>query len=177
MAVRASQDGLDDTSRAALQNEFNSLSAQIGTVVDSADFGGTNLVASGAEDISVLSSADGSTIDVGAQDLSTTGLGIDGLSLATAGDSQGAVAAIDAAIGQASAGLASLGASANHLENQGEATTQLENILQEGVGNLVDANLGEESALSQAQSIKQQLGVTVLSVANAGPASILALFR
>jgi flagellin len=45
------------------------------------------------------------------------------------------------------------------------------------VGNLVDADLAEESAALQSLQIKQQLGVQALSIANAGPTSILALFR
>ena len=46
-----------------------------------------------------------------------------------------------------------------------------------GIGNLVDADLASESARLQSLQIKQQLGVQALSIANAGPASILGLFR
>ena len=47
----------------------------------------------------------------------------------------------------------------------------------EDLGNLVDADLAEESAKLQALQIKQQLGVQALAIANAGPQSILALFQ
>ncbi len=46
-----------------------------------------------------------------------------------------------------------------------------------GIGNLVDADLAAESAALQSLQIKQQLGVQALSIANAGPGSILGLFR
>ena len=46
-----------------------------------------------------------------------------------------------------------------------------------GVGNLVDANLAEESANLTSLQIKQQLGVQAFSIANTGPQSILALFQ
>ena len=45
------------------------------------------------------------------------------------------------------------------------------------MGNLVDANLAEESANLTSLQIKQQLGVQALSIANAGPQSVLALFQ
>ena len=59
---------------------------------------------------------------------------------------------------------------------QAEFTGKLQDILKQGVGNLVDADLAEESANLQAFQIKQQLGVQALAIANAGPQSILALF-
>ena len=46
-----------------------------------------------------------------------------------------------------------------------------------GIGNLVDADLAVESARSQALSVKAQLGIQSLSIANEGPSRLLALFR
>ena len=62
------------------------------------------------------------------------------------------------------------------VELQNEFSTQLIDILKEGIGNLVDADLAEESAQLQALQIQQQLGVQSLAIANAGPQSILGLF-
>ncbi len=73
--------------------------------------------------------------------------------------------------------LAALVSSAKRVEVQTNFTAQLVDILKEGVGNLVDANLAEESAKLQALQIKQQLGVQALSIANAAPQSVLALFQ
>ena len=42
---------------------------------------------------------------------------------------------------------------------------------------LVDADLAKDSARLQALQVKQQLSVTALSIANAAPQSLLALFR
>jgi flagellin len=49
--------------------------------------------------------------------------------------------------------------------------------LNNGVGNLVDADLAKESAKLQALQTKQQLGVQALSIANQAPQTILSLFR
>ena len=54
---------------------------------------------------------------------------------------------------------------------------KLIDVLKQGVGNLVDADLAAESASLQALQIKQQLGVQALSIANQNPQSILSLFR
>ena len=69
-----------------------------------------------------------------------------------------------------------MGSAANRLDIQTELTSKLQDILKQGVGNLVDADLAQESASLQALQIKQRLGVQALAIANAGPQSILQLF-
>ena len=46
-----------------------------------------------------------------------------------------------------------------------------------GVGQLVDADMNEESTKLQALQVKQQLGVQALSIANSSSQTILQLFR
>ena len=46
-----------------------------------------------------------------------------------------------------------------------------------GLGNLVDANMAQESARLQSLQVKQQLGVQALAIANQAPQTILSLFR
>lgn len=176
VSVQASQEGLDDTSRQALQNEFNSLRDQIGTVVDSASFNGTNLIASGASGLDVLASEEGDRFAVGANDLSASGLGIDTLDLSSPANASAAAAAIDTAITTASSGLADLGASVRRIETQADATAQRRDSLRAGVGNLVDADLGADAAALAAGQVKQALGVQTQSIANAAPRALLRLF-
>ena len=175
--VQASQEGLDADSYTALNDEFTSLRAQLETIVVSAEFNGKNLITTGASDLDVLSTIDGSTITVTAQILNATTLVIHTASLSTAANAATARTAIDTAITTVSSALASLGAAANRVDIQAEFTSKLMDILKQGVGNLVDADLAEESANLQALQIKQQLGVQALAIANAGPQSILALFQ
>jgi flagellin len=173
--VQANQAGLDTDSKDALQNEFTSLRNQLTTIVETAEFNGKNLITSSASALSVLSTVEGSTISVAAQELNTSSIGVSTSELST-GASQ-ALEDVDTAIVTVSNALASLGSSAKRVEIQAEFTVQLVDILKQGVGNLVDADLAEESAALQSLQIKQQLGVQALSIANAGPTSILALFR
>ncbi len=174
--VQASDPALDQASRDAIGAEINQLVDQVNTISNTAEFGGTNLIASGSQDFSVLSSENGDTFNVAAQDLSAAGLGIDSLSVATSGDAANALTAIDNAIDQASSSLASLGSSAQRIADQSEFTTRLDNVLQEGLGNLVDADLGSEAAGLAASQVKQELGARSLAIANAGPKALLSLF-
>ena len=177
VALQASQQNLDDSSRQALQTEFNGLVEQINTVAASANFGDVNLIQAGSSDLAVLADQSGSTIDVSAADLSSGGLGLDTLSLGSAADAQNALNSLDTAISSTSQTLTSFGTSAQRIDNQSDFTTTLTNSLQEGVGNLVDANLAQEAALLAAQEVRQVLGTQSLSIANSRPDSIRALFE
>ena len=172
--VQANQAGLDTDSRTALNNDFTSLRDQLETIVKTAEFNGKNLITSAATSLTVLSTVDGSSISVAAQKLDTTTLGINASNISSGASA--ALVAIDAAINTVTSSLASLGSSSKRIDVQAEFTVQLVDILKEGVGNLVDADLAEESAALQSLQIKQQLGVQALSIANSGPQSILALF-
>jgi flagellin len=175
--VQANQAGLDAASRTALNNDFVQLRNQIETIVATAEFNGSNLIKSGASNLSVLSTVDGSTITVSAQNMSTTGLSIQSASLLTSANAQSALTLINTAMVTLSDKLANLGSSSKRIEIQSEFTTKLVDILTAGVGNLVDADMAKESAMLQSLQIKQQLGVQALAIANQNPQTILSLFQ
>ncbi len=175
--VQANQAGLDAASRTALHNDFNQLREQIETIVATAEFNGTNLIKSGANSLSVLSTVDGSVISVSAQNMSTTGLTINTASLLTSANASSALTLINSAMVALSDKLANLGSSAKRVEIQTEFTTKLVDILTAGVGNLVDADMAQESARLQSLQVKQQLGVRALAIANANPQTLLSLFQ
>jgi flagellin len=174
--VQANQAGLDANSRTALNNDFTALRNQVQDIVNSAEFNGINLVKSGATASTVLSSVDGSTIAVAAQALDATTLGIATLDLTSSAGAATALTAIDSAITTTSNKLAALGSVSKRIEVQSDFTKKLVDVFKSGIGNLVDADLAEESAKLQSLQIKQQLGVQALSIANSGPQAILSLF-
>lgn len=176
-AVQASQEGLDAPSRQALEAEFTQIKEQIQTVVNTADFNGTNLVKAGASDLNVLSGEGGETITVAASDLSTAGLGVDTLSLSSAANAASAVTALESALTSTTTAQAGLGAAASRLDNQSDFNISLSNSIRQGVGNLVDADLSVESAKLLAGEVKQRLGIQSLSIANSAPRSIASLFE
>ncbi len=175
--VQANQAGLDADSRTAIQQDFAQLREQIKTIVATAEFNGQNIIKTGGTDLSVLSTVDGSTIVISAQDLSVTALGISASDLTSSVSANLALTAINAAIIQTSNALANLGSSAKRLDIQSDFATRLVDILKVGLGNLVDANLAEESALLQSLQVKQALGIQALAIANENPQAILQLFR
>ena len=176
-AVRANQAGLDSASRTALHNDFIRLRDQITTIVGTAEFNNTNLISTGALTLNVLSSVEGSTISVSAQIMDIDTLGISTAVLNTSAGAVNALTAINTAVSLVANKLASLGSASKRVEIQSDFTVQLVDILKEGLGALVDADLAEESAQLQALQIKEQLGVQSLAIANARPLSILALFQ
>jgi flagellin len=175
--IQSNQAGLDANSRTALHNDFRALADQITTIALTAEFNDANLIKSGATTFTVLSSQDGSTIAVSAASMDTTALAINASTLTTSASAAAARTAIDSAIVLAADKLAVFGAASKRVDVQLEFTGSLADILTEGLGNLVDADLANESARLQAFQIKQQLGVQALSIANSGPQTILGLFQ
>jgi flagellin len=175
--IQSNQAGLDANSRTALHNDFRALADQITTIALTAEFNDANLIKSGATTFTVLSSQDGSTIAVSAASMDTTALAINASNLTTSASAAAARTAIDSAIVLAADKLAVFGAASKRVDVQLEFTGSLADILTEGLGNLVDADLANESARLQAFQIKQQLGVQALSIANSGPQTILGLFQ
>lgn len=175
--VQANQSGLDSASRSALNNDFIALRAQIQTIAETAEFNGTNLINSDSTNLNILSTVDGSSIIVSSQNLTPTGIGIETTVLSNSAAASAALTLIESAIISVNSQLAELGVSSKRLELQTEFQTTLIDILREGVGNLVDADMAEESANLTALQVQQQLGVQALAIANSSPQTILSLFR
>ena len=134
--VQSNQAGLDSASRTALHNAFVEIRDQITTIVATAEFNTVNLIKSGATNLAVLSTADGSTITITAQALDTATLAISASDLTTSASAATALTAVDSAITSVSDKLAALGSSAKRIDVQSQFTAQLVDILKEGVGNL-----------------------------------------
>ncbi|WP_159589135.1 flagellin [Chelativorans xinjiangense] len=84
---------------------------------------------------------------------------------------------IEAALSDVSTGAASLGAAKSRIDLQTSFTSALMDAIDRGVGQLVDADMNEESTRLAALQTQQQLGIQALSIANSNAQSILSLFR
>ena len=73
--------------------------------------------------------------------------------------------------------LGSLGAEARALELQTAFLSEITDATEEGLGNIVDADMARESARLTALQVRQQLGTQVLSIANQSPQILLSLFQ
>ncbi|MGY6531703.1 flagellin [Glycocaulis sp.] len=181
-ALAASDVSLDSASRTALSEDFKALRDQISTIVENAEFNGSNLIdGSMSGGISALANAKGTnTINVSDEDLSLSGtiLGLSGgTDIASQSDASAAVTAIESALTNLNSALARLGTGSKSLEIHKTFVSKLSDSLEKGIGNLVDADLAKESARLQSLQVKQQLGIQALSIANSAPATVLGFFR
>ena len=72
---------------------------------------------------------------------------------------------------------ATLGAANARIEMQDEFVADLMDVIDKGVGRLVDADMNEESTKLKALQTQQQLGIQALAIANSNSENILQLFR
>ena len=87
------------------------------------------------------------------------------------------IGTVNTAIGKVSTALAKMGTGSKALDLHLSFIMKLQDTLDNGVGNLVDADLAKESAKLQSLQTRQQLGVQALSIANQSTSALLGLFR
>jgi flagellin len=175
-----SNQGITSQQRTILTNDLNELLSQASNFVANAVFNNINLL-TGTTNIDTLSNLNGGTLRLSAQ----SGIGDNIRSLAaataaatTATNAQSVLAVeygnlesvMNLALGQ-------LGAEVRALNFQTDFLTAVTDATEEGLGNIVDADLARESAQLTALQVRQQLGVQVLNIANQAPQILLGLFQ
>lgn len=179
-ALAATESGLTTATKQALNDEYVALRKQIDTITLGASFDGVNLISAGSTGkIRALANTKASAnIDIDHIDLSTTGTAISStLTGLLGGVGSSDIAAIDAAIQRVSSALSKFGVGAKSLDRHLEMSAKLQDTIDAGIGNLVDADLGKESARLKALEVKQQLAIQALRIANQTPSLLLSLFR
>ena len=85
--------------------------------------------------------------------------------------------AADGALASMTTAASDLGAAKKRIDMQNDFVSKLQDAIDRGVGQLVDADMQEESARLSALQVQQQLGIQSLSIANGNSQNILSLFR
>lgn len=183
-ALAASDTTLNTASREALNVDFKAIRDQIAKTVENAEFNGSNMIKTGGASIFALANAAGtSRLTVSAQSLglgsaNLTGIGSTAsLQANTASTAQAMIATVNTAIGKVSTALAKLGTGSKALDMHLTFINKLQDSIDNGIGNLVDADLAKESAKIQSLQTRQQLGVQALAIANASTQTLLSLFQ
>ena len=180
-ALAAADPSLDTASRNALNANFTALRDQITTIVKNAVFNNFNMVDGSTVQIQALASADGTRrITTQAQNMKLSGAIVTLTSTATVSTQVKAsalISVLQTSLSNVNSALAKLSSGSAKFSIQATFTQKLSDTLTAGLGNLVDANMAQESAKLQALQVKQQLGVQALSIANQAPQTILSLFR
>jgi flagellin len=181
--VTAAMDpSLDTTSRNALNADYKSLLRQISQVVGAATFDGANVLnGSLANNIRFLANADANAyVTLSVKNMSLGGAIITMAatsSINTATNAAAVMTQLTASLDNVNQALGDIGAQARQIEAHNTFVAKLSDVLEAGVGNLVDADLAKESARLQALQVQQQLGAQALNIANTSPQVILSLFR
>ncbi|HEX2841785.1 flagellin [Hyphomicrobium sp.] len=92
-------------------------------------------------------------------------------------DLESFVSGVDAAITSMTDSATGLGAVKSRISLQKDFAKSLMDAIDTGVGQLVDADMNEESTRLQALQVRQQLGVQALGMANQSAQMILRLFQ
>lgn len=182
-AVQASSPALSTTDRQLIDTSYQSYVAQISTVINAATYDSFNLidknpVTPASDDLKILSEPTASpanAIVIPAINIKVSTSAV----LGNVSTLAGAIAestAIDAMQQAVNSALATLGASNARLETHSGFVKKLQDSLSLGIGKLVDADLGFESARLKALQVQQQLSSQALQIANNRPQQILSLF-
>lgn len=181
LAVQSASDGLTDTERAHVNNEFGQLIEELDRVSAVTEYNGQNLLDGTAGTAGTLTFQVGTrntaddriTIDM--IDMDATALGVNASGVDTLSNAQTAIDDIDSALETLNTHRAEVGATVNQLskaiDNLG---TTVENL---GVadGNIRDVDVAAESANLSKNQVLQQAGVAMLAQANSAPQLALRL--
>jgi len=181
-ATAASDASIDTFTRQAYDADFKALISQIEVILGNAEFDGANILnSSNSPGIGFLADADGTrTLTLNNQNLSLGGAILTLAATASLGTqtlAAAVVSTLQTSLDNVNQALARLGSDVKKIEAHNIFVTKLTDSLTAGIGNLVDADLAQESARLQALQVKQQLGVQALSLANSRPQIILSLFQ
>jgi flagellin len=180
--VAAKDTSLTTTSLISLNSDFQGLLKNLSQVISSAVFDGANLLdGSQPADMSFLADADAAqAITLSLQNLSLGGT-INTLTptddILTPANATAVLTRLDASMSAVNQAVGNIGTQAKQIDAHNSFVSRLSDVLETGVGNLVDADLAKESARLQALQVKQQLGAQALSIANSAPQIILSLFK
>lgn len=164
--------------QAILNADYAELVGQALNFIQNADFNGQNILESGATNIAVTADTSGGALTLRATNFENVVYSLlNAQNISNTTNASAALTTVNTVIASVNTALGQLGADARSLTAQDNFLTAISNALEEGLGNIVDADLAKESARLQALQVKQQLGVQALSIANGAPRALLGLFQ
>ncbi|KQV43887.1 flagellin [Rhizobium sp. Root1212] len=121
--------------------------------------------------------ADYHLLEVGSPTTTASGVLVELTSTTTDDEVEGMISAVDKMLTNLTDAAATLGATNKRISMQDDFMADLMDVIDKGVGRLVDADMNEESTRLKALQTQQQLGIQALSIANSNSENILSLFR
>lgn len=179
LSIQSSSDTISDNERAFIDNEAQSLIAEIDRIAASTEFGGKTLLDGSAGNLDFQVGIDGSAAsrishDFGS-DATSAGLNVNGLDFTSKAGSLAAIQDIEDAMGSVGQIRSSLGA----LQNRLDSTINNLDVSHENISaansRIRDVDVAEETSRLTQHQVLQQLATAMLAQANQAPASALAL--
>ncbi|HWT30946.1 MAG TPA: flagellin, partial [Propylenella sp.] len=129
-----------------------------------------------ANDQSGILDTETATTGAGAVTVSVSTLSITAASIDNT-DIDDMISIVDDALSSMTTAASDLGAAKKRIGLQQDFVSNLMDAIDRGVGQLVDADMNEESTRLQALQVQAQLGIQALSIANSNSQNVLSLFR
>jgi flagellin-like hook-associated protein FlgL len=178
----------DSTSRAKLSSQYNELRSQIDNLTEDSSFNGINLIKTGngdtltvkfneetgnAKNELVIKGSSSAASDLKVASVSSTSwAATTGFTAAIDAD----ITLIDAALTTVRATAQEFGTNSSMLSIREDFTSEMISTLESGSGQLVNADLNEESANMLSLQTRQSLGTISLSIAQQSEQAVLRLF-
>jgi flagellin len=181
LAMTAANGTLNEDQRAAVQQEFDSLKAEVTRIAESTEFNGKKLLDGSAGVLSLqvgIGTGTDSTIDLDLSDIFTAvGLGLSTQNIATlpGPSAQPVLPALDQAQNTLNQGRARLGAVQNRLESTIRANMNYQENLAAANSRIRDVDVAAETSELASAQILQQAAVSILSQTQRMPSMALTL--
>ena len=179
-ALAAADPGLDDRSRAILNEDFVKLRDQIDTIVNNAGFNEFNLIDGSSTGLRPLTDAKGGKeIAVPAYDLKPGGADTDmipSMVIDPLQDAKDSLTRIQTTLEKHNEIMNVLGGRLRTMDTMRTLVVKTADVLEKNLGTLVDADLGREAARLEAAQTKRELRVQSLNIANQLPTFATKLF-
>lgn len=182
------------TTRSELASQFNELRSQIDNLTEDSSYNGVNLIKTGADTLTVKFNEQTGTLknelEISGDASTSTDLSVNSAAATgasswsqTTSGASGYTALIDSAINEIDSALTTVrstaqtfGTNSSMLSIRQDFTSELINTLEGGAGDLVNADINEESANMLSLQTRQSLGTISLSIAQQSEQAVLRLF-
>ncbi len=181
LSIQAASDTIGDKERGFINQEFQSLTAEVDRIANVTTFNGTQLLNGQGKDSLELQVGirndvtDRITFNVAENDVRVDSLGISSIKAESIEDARESIDAVDTALNKVSETRARMGA----MQNKLQSTTNNLAITKENLigarSRIADTDIAEETSSLVRENILQQAGIAVLAQANQNPMTALKL--
>jgi len=180
LAIQSSNDTNTSADRTLIQKEVTQLIAEVDRMQTTVVFNTKQLLTGDFTSSNPLKLHVGAnqaqSLDMTLTSMSTTGLGVNALSIETQANAEAAIATLDTAIDRISSNRADLGAIQNRLEHTFNFVKIAEENMMASESRIRDVDMATEMVNYTKNQILSQAGMAMLSQANLGAQTVLALF-